>query len=470
MTKKTSLDVATEYTNRGWKVVPVRFRGKGCFESEWQNLRLETGDLPQHFNSSPQNIGVLLGEPSGGLVDIDLDAPEAVALAADFLPPTNAKFGRPSKTDSHWLYKCVPPGTTSKFADIGDINAKHAAAEKKLMLVECRSTGVQTVFPGSVHEEGEFIDWSEHGEPAPIDGDVLLVCVKKLAAAAILARHWPVEGARQIAALALGGGLARLGWEIEDVKHFLEAVLSVAVDDEAEKRVASVEYTMKKLATDEPATGWPSLANLVGQDVVGKAREWLGVTWPALGSLPNAAKSISPMPPELIPEPLRSWIEDVCAHACIPLELMAVPAMVALSSVVGRTVGISPRCYDDWIVVPNLWGAVIARSGFMKSFAQGEALKPLRRLANVAREQVQDEEVNVSAKRDRIEAEIAAIQSGIKAAAKTHSESISDIETQLAEKKKELISLKQTHRRYMTSDGTVEKIGEILVENPRGLL
>ena len=103
MTKKIALDVATEYTNRGWKVVPVQYRGKGCFESEWQNLRLAIEDLPSYFNSTPQNIGVLLGEPSGGLVDIDLDAPEAVALAADFLPPTNAKFGSASTRESHRL-------------------------------------------------------------------------------------------------------------------------------------------------------------------------------------------------------------------------------------------------------------------------------------------------------------------------------------------------------------------------------
>ena len=64
MPKKTPLDVATEYTNRGWKVVPVRFRGKGCFESEWQKLRLEIEDLPEYFNSTLKTIGVLTGEPS----------------------------------------------------------------------------------------------------------------------------------------------------------------------------------------------------------------------------------------------------------------------------------------------------------------------------------------------------------------------------------------------------------------------
>jgi hypothetical protein len=41
------------------------------------------------------------------------------------------------------------------------------------MVVELRSTGAQTVFPGSVHPSGEPIEWDCDGEPTIVDPDVL---------------------------------------------------------------------------------------------------------------------------------------------------------------------------------------------------------------------------------------------------------------------------------------------------------
>ena len=38
---------------------------------------------------------------------------------------------------------------------------------------------------------------------------------------------------------------------------------------------------------------------------------------------------------------------------------------LALSAIVGRKVGIRPKRHDDWLVVPNLWGAVIGRPGYL---------------------------------------------------------------------------------------------------------
>src|SRR5262249_20789517 len=62
----------------------------------------------EFFLNEPQNVGVLLGEPSGGLIDIDLDCREAVELAASLLPHTGAVFGRSSKRRSHHVYVADP--------------------------------------------------------------------------------------------------------------------------------------------------------------------------------------------------------------------------------------------------------------------------------------------------------------------------------------------------------------------------
>ena len=92
--RERTLSVALRYTRRGWSVIPIPHRSKNPGFFVWQELRLSEADLVEHFNAEPQNIGVLLGEPSGGLVDVDLDHPRAVELAEQYLPPTPAVFGR----------------------------------------------------------------------------------------------------------------------------------------------------------------------------------------------------------------------------------------------------------------------------------------------------------------------------------------------------------------------------------------
>ena len=125
-------------------MIPVPHRSKNPGFDGWQRLRLTAETIHDHFNGQPQNIGVLLGEPSGWLIDVDLDHPRAVELAAQFLPPTPAIFGRAGKPRSHWLYRVTAPVATKKY------KSKSAG-----MIVELRSTGTQTVFPPSTHESGE---------------------------------------------------------------------------------------------------------------------------------------------------------------------------------------------------------------------------------------------------------------------------------------------------------------------------
>lgn len=168
---ESTQSVALRYMRRGWSVVPVPHRSKNPGFRHWQQLRLTEQDIAQHFNCKPLNIGVLTGEPSGWLVDVDLDHSRIVELAPDYLPPTSAVFGRASKPRSHWLYRVSAPLITRKF------RSKSAG-----MLVEVRSTGLQTVFPPSTHESGEPITWDdEEGEPAEVDPQALLQAAKALA-------------------------------------------------------------------------------------------------------------------------------------------------------------------------------------------------------------------------------------------------------------------------------------------------
>jgi hypothetical protein len=50
-----------------------------------------------------------------------------------------------------------------------------------------------------------------------------------------------------------------------------------------------------------------------------------------------------------------------------------------LAGAIGRRAWIRPLRHDPWVVNPNLWGAIIGRSGVMKSPVLRAALRPLRR-------------------------------------------------------------------------------------------
>src|SRR5262245_42833404 len=154
------LAIAQHYVRSGWSVVPVAHRAKRPIDAAWQTMRIAEYDLPGYFNGHPQNIGVLLGDPSGGLVDIDLDCDEALDLAPVFLPGTPLTFGRTSKPRSHWLYR-APGAELERFVHVTYV--QDGARRKKVVhtICELRSTGGQTVFPGSVHESGEAVEWSD---------------------------------------------------------------------------------------------------------------------------------------------------------------------------------------------------------------------------------------------------------------------------------------------------------------------
>ena len=253
--------------SRGWAVVPVKPRSKQPCHKDWTNLRVDREQIPKYFRDD-DNIGLLLGDASGGLVDVDLDCPEALILARLLLPTTAMIHGRKSKPASHRWYRVTPPPErTQKFCDLGGAT-----------LLEVRSTGGQTVVPPSVHESGELIVWENKGEPTEVEIESLVQAVSRVAAGSLVARHWPSPGSRHDASLALAGLLLRLGWSQEDTVRFVEAVALAAGDEEARQRVRGVCSTANRLSSGRDATGGKTLATIVGDDVMARVRDWLHVT------------------------------------------------------------------------------------------------------------------------------------------------------------------------------------------------
>jgi len=230
-------------------------------------MRLTVADVPKYFNGTKPNIGLLCGEPSNGLADVDCDAREAIQAAKAFLPATNMRHGRTGKSDSHYWYQTNPiPPQTVRYKDTDGTT-----------LIELRSTGGQTLVPPSVHPCGEPLVWEDDGEPGLAVGDVLQNAVASIAAASLVARHWP-EGSRHDTALALTGMLLRHGWTEEDAVRFVRVVCECAGDEETQARLKNVGTTRERLVTGRKATGIPTLRRLLGDDVVNRVVEWLHIT------------------------------------------------------------------------------------------------------------------------------------------------------------------------------------------------
>jgi len=254
---------AIEYCAHGWRIVPVSRRTKRPTDDGWPENHYEPGDI------GDGNVGVILGPVSGHLCDVDIDSHWALELAPYFLPPT-LTFGRASKPASHWLYVCEGARSIKrKFAredsvEMIEIRAKNAANDK---------CGHQSVFPGSVHESGESIEWSEgckHEEPQRVDAGELSWCVAKLTVASIIAEGWQEGSQRNAKSMAYAGGLLERGWSAEEVRDLLQAVREVAGDDEqsARKNEAAVERTILAYENGTKVTGFGSL---VAEGVVDKS-------------------------------------------------------------------------------------------------------------------------------------------------------------------------------------------------------
>ena len=265
------LAAALDYIARGMAPIPVPFRKKGPVFDDWQSLRISAETAPRYFNGEPKNIGVILGEASGGLVDVDLDCIEATR-AAPYLLPRTALFGHASKPASHYVYR-------SNLSATQDRGAQKFIGSDKIGLLELRmgagGRGAQTVFPPSVHVSGEPIVWEGGGagKIAEVDGEELFKHTRRLAAATELARNYPKVGARHDSAHILGGFLGRCGFSPAEAALFVEAVAAASLQPVDKRR--DMARTARDGAEAGKRAGFPLLAETFGKEPAKKVAAWL---------------------------------------------------------------------------------------------------------------------------------------------------------------------------------------------------
>ncbi len=176
----------------------------------------------------------------------------------------------------------------------------------------------------------------------------------------------------------------------------------------------------------------------------------------------------------LLPAPLRGWVGDVSERMDnAPPDFAAAATVVVTAALIGRKVAIRPKRHDDWTVIPNLWGGLAGPPSSMKTPALEQIVKPVKRLAAEAQEAHQEALKSYELDVMVAEAEKAGLKKELEATAKKVASGAAS-RGNLEEIRQRIEELEEPEtpreRRYMTNDATIEKISEILKDNPDGIL
>jgi putative DNA primase/helicase len=184
--------------------------------------------------------------------------------------------------------------------------------------------------------------------------------------------------------------------------------------------------------------------------------------WPEPHPLSGSLPPVESLTDNLLPVGFREFVSDASERMQVPPELIAIPLVVAFAGVIGRRARIQPKRADTgWIVTPNLWGAVVAPPGYLKSPALHLATQPLVQIER----QWHDEHEYAMAEYAKGQSEQGVRQSAWKDKAK---QAIKKGESP-PEQPSEVLRM-PTEKRLLVNDATPERLHQILADNPAGVL
>jgi hypothetical protein len=455
---EATLKAAQNYVAAGWKPVPVPARQKGPVVKGWQTLRLTVSDLPKVFGTTG-NIGLILGEASGGLVDIDLDCEEAIVAAPGFLTDTLMIHGRPSKPSSHWWYIASPIPNSERFLNLDGT-----------CIAELRSTGGQTIVPPSVHPSGEVIGWEKNGLPAQIDGVALRDAIARLAVCVLLGKSWPKQpGNRQQLAMAIAGFLLRNNLPEERVVRIISGAAQLGGDEEYGKRIDGVKTTVKALAEGKNVTGGPSVADLLvdGLKVIERIGDWLKLakviqtkSWDP--PEPFDDYTGPPFPVNALPNSVKPFVTAQADALQVPPDLIATLVISAGGAAAAKRCTV--RLNQGWEEPLNLFTVLALPSGERKSPAFRVITAPLEDREQYLIETYRPDIETQKAERDVLESQL---QSAKTTAAKKGSLNRTSDEMKMVIELSEKLANYRVQKlpRFLADDATSESVASLLAEN-----
>ncbi len=181
-------------------------------------------------------------------------------------------------------------------------------------------------------------------------------------------------------------------------------------------------------------------------------------SWPPRSPLPPLHEAM-PIPTELLPEPLKTYVDDQSERLDVAAEMVAVSVLVSIGAIIGRQIAIAPKRYDSWFEFPTLWGLIIAPPSKRKSAALDAGDRFLRKFQSRF---FAEHDLGKNSR----EAARTVAEAKLNAARKESSLNEDEI-TALVD---ELNRLNVNPRRLLSNDSTLERLQEIMRDNPNGIL
>ena len=171
---------------------------------------------------------------------------------------------------------------------------------------------------------------------------------------------------------------------------------------------------------------------------------------------------------DMLPLDVYNYCEDEAKRADnMTFDLVAVCLLTSLGALVGARVAIKPKQLDDYAIVPNLWGGIIAPPSSKKSPAISAGTRHLDRLVLKAKEQYELEQkeniakgiVFKSTEKDLVKKLDKAKEENEKLKL---AQDIAEMQTEVNER--------PVLKRYFTNDSSPEALADLERSNPNGIL
>lgn len=158
-----------------------------------------------------------------------------------------------------------------------------------------------------------------------------------------------------------------------------------------------------------------------------------------------------PFPVDALPQPAARFVDGAArAIGCDP-SFVALPLLTGLASAIGNTRRIQLK--RRWTEPAVVWGAIVADSGTLKSPAEEQGLRPVRKRQHAAMQRYAEEVKRYCVEFAQYEKELAAWKKSSK------------------DKGNPPVKPEEPYpEEVWTSDATTEAVAAMLVNNPRGLL
>lgn len=446
--------------------------GKHPRINDWENAATyDVTTIEQWVRKWPDaNIGWALGRDGKGAIDVDPrhDGDTSFAELERELGPIDTKRQATGGGGEDHIVT-VPAGVM--------LQSRAPAFGKAYPGVDFRTIGGFIILAPSRHFSGGTYAW-DAGAPTTVQtlpkawSDALLAQQNGAQAArktipGIDDDTRVNEGARHQALLAYSGRCAHSGMDAEQIHAALivysETRFNVPhsqaeIDDEL-RRISDSAF--KKYGKRTTTT--TSSVDADADD------DWGTLVEPVIPKI-----TVPLLPQRLLPPSLEPWIRDEAERMCVHSEMIALPALLALGSIVGCSLAIRPKRDDPgFLVIPSTWGACVAPPGFTKSPALNAAMAPLYELRQKAFESYNNNKAVTDARREIVETERDAVMAKLTTEikkVKSDNATIESFRQRIAALDSEMATLQAIERRYVTNDATIQKLAMLLTENLRGLL